>query len=91
MGDATGRVVARVPLPVGLAKAAIDWVPGVERVMGIPSASIDYFTHPTFYDTTNADRDLGALDIHCPRLVDYLPRLVDFVKRHPEVSPDAMA
>ncbi len=91
MGEATGRVVARVPMPVGIAKAAIDWVPGVERVMGIPSASIDYFTHPTFYDTTNADRDLGALGIHCPRFVDFLPRLIEFVKRHPEISPDAMA
>jgi thioester reductase-like protein len=91
MGEATARVVARVPLPVGLAKAAIDWVPGVERVMGIPSAAIDYFTHPTFYDTTNADRDLAPLGVRCPRLVDYLPRLVEFVREHPEISPDAMA
>jgi thioester reductase-like protein len=91
MGEATARVVARVPLPVGLAKAAIDWVPGVERVMGIPSASIDYFTHPTFYDTTHADRDLAPLGVRCPRLVDYLPRLVEFVKQHPEITPDAMA
>jgi thioester reductase-like protein len=91
MGEATGRIVARVPLPVGLAKAAIDWVPGVERVMGIPSATIDYFTHPTFYDTANADRDLGAAGVRCPRLVDYLPRLVEFVKQHPEIPAEAMA
>ena len=38
---------------------------------------IDYYMHPTFYDTSNADRDLGALGIRCPPLADYLPRLVD--------------
>ena len=27
---------------------------------------IDYYMHPTFYDTSNADRDLGALGIRCP-------------------------
>src|SRR5262249_4816390 len=91
MGAATGPLVARVPMPVGLAKAAIDYVPGVERMMGIPSASIDYFTQPTFYDTANADRDLAPLGVRCPRLVDFLPRLVEFLKAHPEISPDAMA
>ena len=80
----------REPVTVGLAKAAIDWVPGVERVMGIPSNAVDYFAHPTFYDTSNAERDLGALGIRCPRLFDYLPRLVDFLKKHPEISSAAM-
>ncbi len=91
MGEATGRVVARVPLPVGLAKAAIDYLPLVERVMGIPSATIDYFVHPTFYDAANADRDLAPLGIRCPRFADYLPRLVDFMRLHPEIGSEAMA
>jgi thioester reductase-like protein len=90
MGEATGRVVLRVPMPVAVAKAAIDWVPGVERLMGIPSPAVDYFAHPTFYDTSRATRDLEPLGVHCPRLPAYLPVLVDFLKRHPEVSSEAM-
>jgi len=91
MGEATGRVIVRAPVPLSFAKAAIDWVPGVERVMGIPSNAIDYFAHPTFYDTTNATRDLAALGIHCPRLADFFHLLVAFQKQHPEVSSAAMA
>lgn len=88
--EATGRIILRVPTPIRLAKAAIDHVPGVGRLLEIPSSAVDYFVHPTFYDTTNADRDLAALGIHCPRLADYLPVLVDFMKRHPEIASDAM-
>jgi thioester reductase-like protein len=91
MGEATGRMVMRVPMPIAVAKAAIDWVPGVERVMGIPSSAVDYFAHPTFYDTAHATRDLAPLGIACPRLADYLSVLVDFLKRHPEISSEAMA
>ena len=32
VAKATGRLMIRVPLPVGVAKAAIDWVPGVYRL-----------------------------------------------------------
>ncbi|KAB2960958.1 MAG: NAD-dependent epimerase/dehydratase family protein [Thermoanaerobaculia bacterium] len=90
MGEATGRIVARIPMPVTFAKAAIDWVPGVYRLMQIPSNAVVYFAHPTFYDTTQATRDLEPFGIRCPRLADYLPRLVEFLKRHPEISAQAM-
>jgi thioester reductase-like protein len=90
MGEATGRIVLRIPTPVAIARAALDWVPGVERVMGIPSDAVAYFAHPTFYDTTNATRDLAPLGISCPRFADYLPRLVAFLKAHPEISAAAM-
>ena len=91
IAEATGRAIVRVPTPIGIAKAAIDHVPGVERLMGIPSSAVDYFVHPTFYDTTNADRDLARFGISCPRFADYLPTLVDFLKRHPEIASAAMA
>ncbi len=91
MGRATGRIVVRTPMPVGVAKAAIEHVPGVYRLMGIPANAVVYFAHPTFYDTTNARRDLEPLGIRCPRFADYLPRLVDFLKRHPEIDAAAMA
>jgi len=90
MGQATGRYIVRVPITVGLAKAAIDHVPGVYRLMGIPSNAIDYFAHPTFYDTSQADADLAKLGISCPRLADVLPVLVAFMKQHPEISSAAM-
>jgi thioester reductase-like protein len=91
MGEATGRMIVRVPMPAKIAKAAIDHVPGVSRLLEIPSSMIDYYLHPTFYDTANADADLSALGVRCPRLADYLPRLVDFMKAHPEIHSGAMA
>lgn len=87
---ATGRTVVRFPLPVGLAKAAIDWVPGVYRLMQIPSSAIDYFVHPTFYDTTQTTADLAGSGIAVPPLRSYLPTLVSFLKAHPELGSEAM-
>ena len=90
MAEATGRAIVQVPTPLGLAKAAIDHLPGVYRLLEIPSSSVDYFVHPTFYDTTNATRDLAKVGIVCPRLADYLPTLVTFFKQHPEIASEAM-
>jgi thioester reductase-like protein len=90
ISKASGRMVVKLPLPVAVAKTAIDRVPGVYRLMKIPSASIDYFVHPTFYDTTNTQADLGPLGITVPPLRSYLPHLVEFMKAHPEVGSEAM-
>jgi hypothetical protein len=57
--------------------------------MRIPPPAVDYFIHPTTYDTTNATRDLG--DVRVPRLRDYAPRLVEFALAHPEIGSAAMA
>lgn len=91
VGKAAGRKVLRVPLPLAVAKGALDYIPGVYRLMRIPSASVDYFVHPTSYDTTAATHDLGPAGISVPRFRDYLPRLVDFVRAHPEIGAAAMA
>jgi len=90
IAKATGKVVLRVPLPTGVAKGAIDHVPGVFRLMQIPSSTVDYFVHPGFYDTTNTVADLAPAGIRCPRFPDYLPALVAFMKAHPEITSDAM-
>ena len=90
VAKATGRMMVRVPLSVTLAKAAIDWVPGVYRLMQIPSSSIDYFVHPTYYDTANTRADLAGTGIEAPPLRSYLPTLVSFMRVHPELSSDAM-
>lgn len=87
---ATNRTVLRIPLTLALAKGALDYVPGVYRLMRIPSAAVDYFVHPTLYDTTNTRSDLAGTDIEVPRFGDYLPRLVEFVRAHPEIGSAAM-
>jgi nucleoside-diphosphate-sugar epimerase len=86
----TGRIVVRLPLPVGLAKAAIDHVPGVYRLMQIPSSAIDYFVHPTYYDTTQASADLAVSGLRVPPFQTYLPTLVSFLRAHPELGSEAM-
>ena len=88
---ASGRFVVRVPLPLGVAKAALDRVPGVEALLGIPSSAVDYFVHPTTYATDATREALRAAGVELPRLRDYLPRLVEYVRAHPDVPSAAMA
>ena len=87
---ATGRTVVRLPLPRKAAKFAIDHLPGVGKIMRIPSAAVDYFVQPTAYDTTNARAALEPAGISVPRFADYLPRLVEFARAHPEIGSAAM-
>jgi len=88
---ATEHRVLRVPLTRFIAKAALQYVPGVYRLMRIPPAAVDYFNHPTSYDTTNARADLASSGIAVPRLRDYVGNLVKFVREHPEIGSGAMA
>ena len=87
---ATDRLVVRVPALKGMAKAAIDHVPGVYRLMGIPSAAIDYFAHPTYYCVEQTVTDLEGSGIAAPHFPDYIDALVRFLKAHPEIGSDAM-
>lgn len=86
----TGKRLLRVPLPLKLAKAAIDHVPGVERFFGFPSAPVDYFVHPTRYDTSHTTADLEGSGIHAPRFMSYLPNLVSYVRANPDIPSKAM-
>ncbi|MEM9293193.1 MAG: SDR family oxidoreductase [Acidobacteriota bacterium] len=90
MARACRRKVVRAPLPKFAAKAAIDYVPFVYRVMQIPSSAIDYFVHPTYYTCDNTLEDLADTGIAVPPFASYVERLVAFVKGHPEVSSKAM-
>lgn len=90
LARAAGRNVVRVPLPRGVAKAAIDWVPGVYPLLRIPSSAVDYFVHPARYGTAKTTAVLAPAGIRCPRLADYADRLVEFVRAHPEVGSNAM-
>jgi len=88
IAEATGRAIVRIPLTMGMAKGALDYVPGMYRLMRIPSPAVNYFVHPTLYDTTNTRTDLG---IAPPPLRDYLAQLIAFAGAHPEVGSAAMA
>jgi nucleoside-diphosphate-sugar epimerase len=88
---ATGRRVLRIPLTKALAKFSIEYVPGVFRLLRIPSPAVDYFVHPTTYDTTNADAALSGSGVVVPRLADYAANLVAFARAHPEIGSAAMA
>jgi nucleoside-diphosphate-sugar epimerase len=86
IGAACGRKVLRIPLTLGMARASLNHVPGVYRLMKIPADAVNYFVHPTLYDTRNA----AAADVPAPHFRDYLPKLVEFVRAHPEIGSAAM-
>jgi thioester reductase-like protein len=90
VGRALGKRLLRVPLPVDLAKLAIEKVPGVYRLLRIPAPMIDYFVHPTRYDTRNAQADLSGSGIACPPLSSYVDRMVAFVRENPGVGAAPM-
>ena len=91
MAEFTERTMVRVPLPLGMAKWSIERMPGVYELLRIPSSAVDYFVHPTRYDTSAATAALGTSAIVCPRFTDYAPALVRFMRAHPEVGSAAMA
>jgi thioester reductase-like protein len=84
IAQATGQKIIRIPLPLSIASLGAP-------LLRIPSAAVNYFTHPTTYDTTNAQRDLAGSGISVPRLTDYLPRLIEFARAHPEIGAAGMA
>jgi thioester reductase-like protein len=90
IGNATRRIVVRVPLPLQLAKFAIDRIPGVDRLMQIPSPAIDYFVHPTLYTCSRALTDLEGSGVKVPPFPEYVDRLVEYVRRHPDIGSSAM-
>jgi thioester reductase-like protein len=87
----TGKRLVKVPLPTGVAKAALRHVPGVHALLRIPADVVDYFVHPTRYDTRNTEADLAGSGISCPPFRSYVERLVSFVRAHPEFGSAAMA
>jgi len=91
VGRATRRKVVRIPLPRAVAKFAINYVPGVYRLMQIPSPAIDYFVHPTRYSCDNTLADLEGSGVKVPAVPTYVERLVGFVRRHPNIGSDPMA
>ena len=91
MAEFTERTMVRIPLPLGMAKWSIERMPGVYELLRIPSSAVDYFVHPTRYDTSAAAAALSGSGITCPRFADYAPALVRFMRANPGVGSAAMA
>ena len=60
MCRATGRRGVRVPLPRSLTTWALRHIDALSRYVGIPADAVEYFVHPTHYDTAGTDRDLAG-------------------------------
>jgi thioester reductase-like protein len=90
LGREVGKRIVRVPLTVGLARAAIEKVPGVYRLLRIPASVVDYFVHPARYDTRNTLADLDGSGIACPPFPSYAGALVSFARRHPDLGSGPM-
>ena len=85
-----GKRVVWVPLPLGLTRTAVDLVPGLSRLLGLPAEAIDYFASPTRYSTTNTTAALAGTGLECPPFDTYAHRLMDFMTEHPDVRSAAM-
>jgi thioester reductase-like protein len=80
-----GKSLISIPLPKGFAKFAVAAVPGLENWLGIPRGALDYFVHPTDYDTSETLRGLKNSGIECPDFGSYSRRLVEYMITHPEI------
>ena len=85
-----GKTVLWLPLPLRPARWAVDTVPGLERLLGLPAEGLDYFASKTTYSTTTTDALLSSTTLRCPRFHDYAGRLLDFKVAHREVHAEAM-
>jgi len=88
--DHLGKRLAWVPLPLGLTKTALTHVPGLERLLGLPAETIDYFEAPTTYATDHTVADLAGTGVACPPFATYAGRLLDYMQEHPEIDASAM-
>lgn len=89
MAEAVGCRTIRVPVPTSLARFSIDHVPGVQALLRLPSSTVGYLTHPTYYLTDNQS-DLARSGVSCPPARSYVDALVEFMRANPQISPDAM-
>ncbi|HEX6870413.1 MAG TPA: SDR family oxidoreductase [Micromonosporaceae bacterium] len=85
-----GKRVVWVPLPLGITRAMVGSVPGMQRLLGLPAEALDYFASPTTYSTANTVADLAGTGVECPAFERYADRLLDFMTAHPEVGSKAM-
>ena len=90
MCRAADRTGVRVRLPRRTTEVLLRRVGPLRRFVGIPPEAVEYFVHPTHYDTTNADRDLRGSGIACPPVADYLENLVAYMRAHRDADVGVM-
>ena len=78
--DLLDKRVAYVPVPPSMARGLMST--GVGQFLGIAPELIDYFDHPSRYDSSNTRAALDATEIACPALPDYAPAMVKYARRH---------
>jgi thioester reductase-like protein len=91
LSEATGKRIRTVRAPAAAARWALDHLPGLERITGIPAESIDYFVHPTHYTVFQARADLEGSGLEVPPFGTYAKRLVDYMRGHPDAGVGAMS
>jgi nucleoside-diphosphate-sugar epimerase len=82
------KKVAYVPVPPSVARTLMGT--GVGRYLGIDPELVDYFDHPSRYDSSHTQAALDGTGISCPALPDYAPKMVDYMRRHADVRSEAM-
>lgn len=82
------KSVAYVSIPPSVARIAMST--GVGRYLGIDPELVDYFDHPSQYDSSRTQAALRHTGIACPSLSDYVPQMVDYMRRHKDVRSEAM-
>lgn len=85
-----GKRLVWLPVPLGLTRAALARIPGLEWVTGLPAEFLDYFDNPTTYTTDHTVADLEGTGLVCPPFADYAGTLLDFMRAHPEIDAAAM-
>ena len=85
-----GKRLVWLPVPLGLTRAALARIPGLEWVTGLPAEFLDYFDNPTTYTTEHTVADLEGTGLTCPPFASYAGRLLDFMRAHPEIDAAAM-
>jgi len=85
-----GKRVIWVRLPLGITRAVVGSVPGLEGLLGLPAEALDYFASSTTYSTTNTVADLAGTGLECPPFESYAGRLLQFMVDHPEINSSAM-
>jgi hypothetical protein len=86
--DLLDKNVAYVSVPPGMARALMGT--GLGRYLGIDPELVDYFDHPSRYDSTHTQDALDGTGISCPALPDYVPKMVEYMRRHADVRSEAM-
>ena len=92
--DAMARACERKPihvrLPGGLAKWALEDVPGVYRLLQLPPSLVDYMRLPTHYLNRATMAALAPAKIAPPPFASYAPVMAAFVRGHMSLGSAAM-